>query len=62
MSWIIEHWRLLLVGSAVLGLLVFLSVGMSKAIPSGETVSAWSIQEAIFYGCLCIAFSIFVSR
>jgi len=60
MQWIIEHWKLLAVSVAVLGVLI-ISVGtfcfsLKNAIPLPETLKQWSIQEAIFYGFCVLAF------
>lgn len=60
MEFIIEHWRWIALGAAILGVLGLFVFGVSSAIPSSDALKEWSIQEAIFYGCLVIAFAIFV--
>ncbi len=60
MEFIIGYWRWIALGAAILGILGLFVFGVSSAIPSSEALKEWSIQESIFYGCLVIAFAIFV--
>ena len=59
-DFVIQNWKWMTVVAVVLLFLFGLAAGGNSAIPSAESLKNWSIQEAVFYGCLLIAFAIFI--
>lgn len=62
MEFILSNWKWIAFGAVVLVFIISVGVGVNSAIPSSEALKAWSMQEAVFYGCCVIAFAIFVGR